>query len=176
MLYLSVNPSPTPVVLYKNTSTGIYSHLEENALEPAECHHFVSQMNKKKHRPRLSDQFDLHTMDLTRQAVRYPSFHNPGTSKWQLASPIYNMSLPIRLLGNNISVMCQVPCKGLWNLLSLVCSGRCVLCTLMTWSFTDKIMRSLWSDWSKSSNGFFGRSENETFKVLPAEIQHHIQV
>ena len=34
-----VNPSPTPVTLYKDTSVGTFCKLEESILDPVECNH-----------------------------------------------------------------------------------------------------------------------------------------
>ena len=65
VLIRRVNPSPPPVTLYKNTSIDTFSQLHKSALEPAQCSYLASQPTRKKEKPKVSDQFDLDTVDMT---------------------------------------------------------------------------------------------------------------
>jgi len=60
-----VNPSPTPVTLYQNTSVGTFSQLEDRAVEPVSCNRLATKKTRTQTRPLTSKQFDLHTMNLT---------------------------------------------------------------------------------------------------------------
>lgn len=60
-----VNPSPTPVTLYQNTSVGIFNQLEDSALEPVSCNRLATKKTQRQTRPLASKQFDLDTMNLT---------------------------------------------------------------------------------------------------------------
>ena len=56
-----VNPSPTPVTLYQNTSVGTFSQLEDSALEPVNCNRLATKNTRRQTRP-LASKFDLDTM------------------------------------------------------------------------------------------------------------------
>ena len=60
-----VNPSPTPVTLYKNTSVGTFSELEGDILDPVECNHLAPAEARNKMEPKVSSKFDLDSLDLT---------------------------------------------------------------------------------------------------------------
>ena len=62
-----VNPSPTPVTLYRNTSVGTFSQLEGSVLGPAECHHLETNKTRQKTSSGVSDNFDLSALEMTRQ-------------------------------------------------------------------------------------------------------------
>ena len=61
-----VNPSPTPVTLYQNTSVGTFSRLESSALEPVTCNRLATKKTQTLRKPLVSEQFDLDTVNLTR--------------------------------------------------------------------------------------------------------------
>ena len=56
-----VNLSPTPVMLYKNTSVGTFS-----TLDPMECNHLPPAAPCGKTKPKVSNRFDLNSVNLTR--------------------------------------------------------------------------------------------------------------
>jgi len=60
-----VNPSPTPVTLYQNTSVGTFRELEGSTLEPASCNRLATKKTQGQTKPSVSQQFDLDTMNLT---------------------------------------------------------------------------------------------------------------
>ena len=60
-----VNPSPTPVTLYQNTSVGTFSQLDISALEPVTCNRLTTSKTQTPSRPLVSDQFNLDTLNLT---------------------------------------------------------------------------------------------------------------
>ena len=60
-----VNPSPMPVTLYKNTSVGTLSELEESSPDPPECNHPTSAAPCSTTQPKVSNKFDLDSLDLT---------------------------------------------------------------------------------------------------------------
>lgn len=60
-----VNPSPTPVTLYQNSSVGTFSQLEGSALEPVSCNRLTTKKTPRQTRPLASKQFDLDTTNLT---------------------------------------------------------------------------------------------------------------
>ena len=60
-----VNPSPTPVTLYKKASVGTLSELEESSPYPPECNHLTSAAPRSTTKPKLSSKFDLDSLDLT---------------------------------------------------------------------------------------------------------------
>ena len=60
-----VNPSPTPVTLYKNTSVGTLSELEESSPDPPECNHVTSAVPRSTTQPKVCSKFDLDSLDLT---------------------------------------------------------------------------------------------------------------
>ena len=60
-----MNPSPTPVTLYQNTSVGTFSQLEGSALEPASCNRLATKKTQRQTKASVSEQFDLDTMNLT---------------------------------------------------------------------------------------------------------------
>lgn len=61
-----VNPSPTPVTLYENTSLGTFCQLEKDAVKPAKPapSHKAKKPNKSQRKPQVTDQFDVDGMDL----------------------------------------------------------------------------------------------------------------
>ena len=59
-----VNPSPTPVTLYQNTSVGTFCQLEDSALEPVNCNRLATKKTRRQTRPLASKEFDLDTMNL----------------------------------------------------------------------------------------------------------------
>ena len=60
-----VNPSPTTVTLYKNTSVGTFSELEGDILDPVECNHLAPAVTRNKMKPKVFSKFDLDSLDLT---------------------------------------------------------------------------------------------------------------
>ena len=65
VLICLVNPSPTPVTLYKNTSVGTLSEVEESSPDPPECNHVTSTAPLSKTQPKVSSKFDLDSLNLT---------------------------------------------------------------------------------------------------------------
>ncbi|PFX17748.1 Retrovirus-related Pol polyprotein from transposon 17.6 [Stylophora pistillata] len=59
-----INPSPTPVTLYQNTSVVTFSQLEDSALKPACCNQLTTRKPEQA-RLLVSEQFNLNTMNLT---------------------------------------------------------------------------------------------------------------
>ena len=60
-----INPSPTPVTLYKNTSVGTLSELEESSPDPPECNHLTTAAPRSTTQPKVSSKFDLDSLDMT---------------------------------------------------------------------------------------------------------------
>jgi len=59
-----VNPSPTPVTLYQNTTVGTFSQLQDSAVEPVSCNRLATKKTRRQTRPLASKQFDLDTINL----------------------------------------------------------------------------------------------------------------